>query len=38
MQADGSGLRRLTYGFDPALSPDGQQVAFTRWDERAACG
>lgn len=33
MQADGSGLRRLTYGFEPALSPDGTQVAFTRWDE-----
>jgi hypothetical protein len=33
MNADGSGLRRLTYGFDPAFSPDGNQVAFARWDE-----
>jgi dipeptidyl aminopeptidase/acylaminoacyl peptidase len=33
MKADGSGLRRLTYGFDPAFSPDGSRVAFTRWDE-----
>ncbi len=33
MNADGSGLRRLTTGFEPALSPDGQRVAFTRWDE-----
>ncbi len=31
VNADGSGLRRLTSGIDPALSPDGQRVAFTRW-------
>ncbi len=28
---DGSKLRRLTAGIDPALSPDGAKVAFTRW-------
>ncbi len=33
MNANGSGLRRLTNGFEPTLSPDGRQVAFTRWDE-----
>jgi uncharacterized protein YraI len=30
---DGSALRRLSRGLDPALSPDGRQVAFARWDE-----
>jgi uncharacterized protein YraI len=28
---DGAGLRRLTTGIDPVLSPDGQTIAFTRW-------
>ena len=29
---DGTNLRYLTTGLDPALSPDGQWVAFTRWE------
>ncbi len=32
VNADGSHLRYLTSGMDPALSPDGQTVAFTRWE------
>jgi Tol biopolymer transport system component len=32
VNADGSGLHRLTHGIDPVLSPDGQSVAFTRWN------
>jgi dipeptidyl aminopeptidase/acylaminoacyl peptidase len=33
INANGAGLRRLTSGvIDPVVSPDGSQVAFTRWD------
>jgi TolB protein len=32
INADGTNLRYLTTGLDPALSPDGQRVAFTRWE------
>ena len=32
VNADGTGLRQLTRGLDPALSPDGTQVAFARWE------
>ena len=31
MDADGTHLRRITDGMDPALSPDGTQLAFARW-------
>ena len=32
-EAGGGDLCYLTTGIDPALSPDGQWVAFTRWDD-----
>jgi TolB protein len=34
MNADGTGLRYVTSGIDPQLSPDGTQIAFTRWEPR----
>ena len=34
MNADGTGLRHVTSGIDPQLSPDGTQIAFTRWEPR----
>jgi TolB protein len=36
IDADGQNLRALTYGLDPSWSPDGRQVAFTRWDGSGA--
>jgi uncharacterized protein YgiM (DUF1202 family) len=31
INADGSALEKVTTGIDPVLSPDGSQIAFTRW-------
>jgi Tol biopolymer transport system component len=36
INADGSGLRYLTNGIDPQLSPDGKQISFTRWEPEYA--
>jgi dipeptidyl aminopeptidase/acylaminoacyl peptidase len=33
INSSGNNLRYLTTGIDPVLSPDGQWVAFTRWDD-----
>ena len=30
VNADGANLRRITYGMDPAFSPDGSKIAFAR--------
>jgi Tol biopolymer transport system component len=35
INADGTNLRYLTIGIDPAISPDRQWVAFTRWDPQS---
>lgn len=32
IDAAGAHLRRITSGLDPQLSPDGSQIAFTRWE------
>ena len=31
INADGTGLKRITSGLDPSFSPDGKQIAFARW-------
>lgn len=36
VNGDGSNLTRVSYGIDPAWSPDGKQITFARWDNSNA--
>jgi TolB protein len=33
INVDGTGLQRITGGMDPVWSPDGEQIAFVRWED-----
>ncbi len=35
VNGDGSSLQRVTYGLDPAWSPNGTKIAFARWNDPA---
>ncbi len=35
VNGDGTNLTRVTYGLDPAMSPNGKLIAFARWNEPA---